>query len=216
MTYGFQVKNSANQDIIRGIEETYLLYKKGTIYQTIPAYPHGNLSAGYNHDVLGGLTIYDELLLYVSYDFGHLGCNLAVGIQPASMDYNSGGIYSSRAVINVAGYGIGSNYPAVIHYWVFAKARHVPLPAYGMVLYNDQGVIAFHNGAKPMNITGFVDIPPTPFYANPKPLPYYRNDAVYAYRSLRAYQIGRHGTNGEMRHKAFMNLRTPFITRSHY
>lgn len=136
MAFGFAINNPGGVNIVHGSEETYLYWgsKAVTATNNIPVQelPLFNIPEVWNPKVF--VTAYNR-----------------------SQNQMTAG-YSSGAWV-VAKNGrmylrTNNTLPGVVTYeaYVFVPAKFIPVPAYGIALYNDKGALAFHNGRYPLMI----------------------------------------------------------------
>lgn len=213
--FGFKVTNKKGQEIILGQEQSYLLYKSGVITRYFNAFPDGN-ELNYN---MGELYRWMAPILFISIERKLIYC--WCGLRPGMDKY--GTITSEKLRLWISGYAVRQSQHMKVSYYIFVPAKYIPLPDYGLVLYNDKNEVAFHNGAKPLTIKGIRKANSTVGWGG---LPahdgvnYYRDDNVYAYRSSYNYCVGWNsslgGSNGYIHQNILQSNQVPYILKSDY
>lgn len=139
MAYGFKITNGAGRNIIYGVEECPLYWGRVTV------------SAAYN----SGHKLYSLFNIPVSWKpivFARLNYDTLSGSNYGPIGFGVGVTQASGRLRGYTNIDFALSGSVSVTFYVFVPARYVPRPGYGMALYNDSGILAFHNGRKSLNV----------------------------------------------------------------
>ncbi len=138
--YGFEIRNRWNQKIVYGEEQAYLFWGKMDI---------AKWNEGDHVQNLFNIPVSWQPLVFVRILDQLRGTILSTNIFEA---VNVNGRLHGKIRIR-KGTSINS-LPMMlkVRVYVFVPAVHVPLPSWGMALYNTKGVLAFHTKTKPLQV----------------------------------------------------------------
>lgn len=220
--YGFQIRNSSDQEIILGNEQSYLLYNRLTVSRTLPLAPNS-----YNEDLFvdnwlhGALYQWMRPIMFVSCPNwrDHVRhCYLTPAFD------SNGNVIDDRMRVKIAGTSYaGGNQTMNFYLYIFVPAQFIKKPAYGLELYNEKGVLAFHNGALPLRIEGIHRASATIGNVLGNPFPvimkvnYPKDDNYFAYFSASNNVQGYDpDVGGYVHSNPYENRPIPYISRAYY
>lgn len=137
MSFGIQLTNSAGDQLILGNEEAYLYWGKVT-YTTTSTAAHDttlfNMPASLRALALVHVNTTADVMAYICY------------------------------VNNTLTLRTGRRSGTVVTAYVFVPAKDVPLGSYGIAVWNDNNILAFHNTRPPLKLKGLYTGPVTTGY----------------------------------------------------
>lgn len=144
--YGALIKNKWGKDIIYGAEEGYLFVKKVTVTLSGSA-SSINVPLGINTD----MAICFFNLTSTSQRLDSTGSNIHQSYTCIPKFSKSG--VGSWSVSCVQSKGVNT-----FDCYVFAPAKDIPLPRYGLMIKNRMGLLAFHTASEPLKVNGFINV----------------------------------------------------------
>ncbi len=142
--YGFEIRNQWNQRIVYGEEQTYLFWGKMDI---------AKWNEGDHVQNLFNIPVWWQPMVFVRILEQKRGTIL--GTNMFEVVNINGRLHGKIRIRKGTGF---RPLPKMlkVRVYVFVPAVHVPLPSWGMALYNTKGVLAFHTKTKPLQIQGDV------------------------------------------------------------
>lgn len=215
MNYGALIKTVQGKDIILGQEEAMILWHKGTIrFSFSDATPPQWFYLGEVGKDATPMAFFSYRRVSGSTQFG-IGC----GVSPRMNDNYQ--IIDNRLHMYFRQDGLATKGSVVVDvdYYIFLKASYMPLPSYGMVIYNSANRVAYHTGGDLLKIHGSHYVTHTNewnfiYLPTWKQCTYPRDDNTYAYWSDMMYVAGEE--YGVKYNSVRNNTHIPFIKKSDY